>query len=202
MNEVVVRPLSEVFAELPDHRQAKGRRHALATILTVVVLALISQQNSLRQIASWAAGLDRPMRRRLKLRHGKAPSFETIRRTLRDLDADALATQVQAWVEAMVATYELPQSPFGLAIDGKTCRGSRDEAADTPALQVLNVLVHGLGVVLVSRPVGRGSSELSTIQPLLAELVLSGRVVTLDANFTHQGVAHTLLEKGGTICCG
>ncbi len=71
MNSVWVRPFSAVFDEVPDWRHAKGRRHSLAVILNLVVVALINQQNSLRQIASWARGLDRQTRARLRFRHGR-----------------------------------------------------------------------------------------------------------------------------------
>jgi hypothetical protein len=74
----LVRPFYEIFETIPDRRRAKGKRHPLAGVLCVVVLALIDQQNSLRQIAAWAAGLDWQARKRLPLRHNQVPSEATI----------------------------------------------------------------------------------------------------------------------------
>ena len=44
----LARPFISIFEGVPDPRQAKGRPHSLAAVLTIVVLALINQQNTLR----------------------------------------------------------------------------------------------------------------------------------------------------------
>ncbi len=197
MNSVLVRPFSAVFADVPDWRQAKGRRHLLPVILNLVVVALINQQNSLRQIASWAQGLDRQTRARLQFRHGRPPSFETIRRTLKGIDTVALAAAIQQWMEEVLSSLPIPNLQ-ALAIDGKTLRGSGDEDNATRALQVLNVLVHQLGVIITSQAVPPGTNEIGAAKQLLEELVLTGRIVTMDALFTQQELAQSILEKGGT----
>jgi hypothetical protein len=63
----LVRPFYLIFEHVPDPRQPRGKRHPLAAVLVVVILALINQQNSLRQIAAWAQGLDQRSRQRLPL---------------------------------------------------------------------------------------------------------------------------------------
>jgi predicted transposase YbfD/YdcC len=193
----LVRPFYEIFETIPDRRRAKGKRHPLAGVLCVVVLALIDQQNSLRQIAAWAAGLDWQARKRLPLRHNQVPSEATIRRVLRQLPVQAVVRAVQAWVEEVLAAYFPNVDWQGLAIDGKTVRGSRDVDADVPALQVLNAMVHELGVFIQTQAVPVGTNELGTVHGFLEELVLSGRVVTLDALYTHQDVAQAILDKDG-----
>jgi hypothetical protein len=82
----MIRSLFEVFSELPDFRDRKGRRHEMTQVLTVVTLGLLSGQNNPRTIAQWGQGLDRDKRRRLKLWRNKVPSESTIRRVLRGLD--------------------------------------------------------------------------------------------------------------------
>jgi DNA-binding phage protein len=198
MPETYIRPFGDIFLGVPDHRRRQGRRHALPTVLIVVVLGLINQQNSLRQIARWAGSLDHSMRRRLRFRHGKAPSYNTIRRVLLGLDVDALGVQLQQWVEETVMVLAGSRILQGLAIDGKTVRGSSDEAEGTPALQVLHAMVHGLGAIVRSQLVPIGTNETKAIHRMLEDLVLKGRVVTLDAAFTHRDVAEVVLEKGGT----
>jgi predicted transposase YbfD/YdcC len=193
----LIRPFYEVFETVPDRRRAKGKRHPLAGVLCVVVLALIDQQNSLRQIAAWAAGLDWQARKRLPLRHNQVPSEATIRRVLRQLPVQALVRAVQAWVEEVLAAYFPNVDWQGMAIDGKTVRGSRDVDADVPALQVLNAMVHELGVFIQTQAVSAGTNELGTIHDFLENLVLSGRVVTLDALYTQQDVAQAILDKDG-----
>ena len=158
-----VRSFYSIFDALPDRRRVQGRRHSLVGVLVVVTLALINQQNSLRQIASWADGLNWQDRKRLPLRRNQVPSYSTIRRVLGSLDALILANAVQVWVEKVLAAY-FPTSEWqGLAIDGKTLRGSRDTSDDSPALQVLNALVHELGAFVQSQSVTVGTNELGII---------------------------------------
>jgi predicted transposase YbfD/YdcC len=191
------RPFYEIFERIPDPRRAQGKRHPLAGVLCVVVLALIDQQNSLRQIAAWATGLDWQARKRLPLYHNQVPSEATIRRVLRQLPVQAVVRAVQTWIEEVLAAYFPNVNWQGLAIDGKTVRGSRDVDADVPALQVLNAMVHELGVFIQSQAVPVGTNELGTIHDFLDELVLNGRVVTLDALYTQQNVAQAILDKDG-----
>jgi predicted transposase YbfD/YdcC len=193
----LVRPFRTIFDALPDSRQSKGKRHPLAAVLVAVTLALIHQQNTLGQIAAWVQGLDWRSRKRLALRRNQVPSESTIRRVLRDLDVRALTEAVRIWVEEVLAAYLPTADGQGLAIDGKTLRGSRDADEDLPALQVLNAMVHELGAFIQSQAVPVGTNELGIIQAFLEGLVLSGRVVTLDALFTHPDIAHTILDKEG-----
>lgn len=124
----IVPTLFEVLFELPDFRQAKGKRHELAKVIIVIIIGLLCGHNSLQQLAAWAQGLPHDLKRRLGNRHSKVPSYGTIRRVLIGLDTSALAGILQSWAEAVVAT--LPDSPdlAGLAVDGKTLRGSAPRA--------------------------------------------------------------------------
>jgi predicted transposase YbfD/YdcC len=196
MNTTYVRPFHEVLLGLPDHRHRQGCRHALATVLTVVILALVSGQDSLHQIAYWAQGLNLAMRRRLHFRHDQAPSYSTFERVLRHLDTDALAVRLQEWVEEVLIAY--PATTWqAVAIDGKTLRGSGDDTAQLPALQMLSAMVHQLGAIICSEPVPVGTNELGAIQKVLETLTLTGRVITLDAQFTQREIAQCILDRDG-----
>jgi hypothetical protein len=82
-----------------------------------------------------------------------------------------------------------------MAIDGKTLRGSDD--GQRGALDVLNAFSHELGVVLGQRLVGSKTSEIPEIIPLLEELTLTGKVVTVEALHTQRTTAQTIVEKRG-----
>lgn len=193
--------LLEVVEQLTEFRQATGKRHELAKVVILVVLGLLCGHNSLRQIATWGQSLDRATRQRLGNRHGQVASYSTIRRVLIGLDAQELAQALQAWLEEALALSGPVNELSGLALDGKTLRGSGDEGADVPALQVLNAVVHELGVVIASQAIPRQTNELGAMPDFLEQLLLKGRVVTTDALHAQRDQAETILEKGGTICC-
>ena len=100
--EHLVRPFIAVFSDVPDFRHAKGKRHLLPMVLTLVTLALVNRQNTLGQIADWVHGLGWETRQRLHLRHHRVPSYATLRRVLLQVAPFVLAQALQAWVEEVL----------------------------------------------------------------------------------------------------
>src|SRR5690242_990022 len=81
--------LLAVLAAVPDPRARRGVRHRLAVILGLAVCAVLADARSFTAIAEWAAGADQGTRDALGVT-GVVPCESTFRRTLQNLDADAL----------------------------------------------------------------------------------------------------------------
>ncbi len=47
------RPLIEVLAEVPDHRQARGKRYNLVLILALTVVAVLCGARRYGDVAQW-----------------------------------------------------------------------------------------------------------------------------------------------------
>ena len=184
-----------------DSRKAKGKRHQLQIVLSVVVLGLLCQQNSLRQIAIWAAHLEPPLKVRLQFRHGKAPSYGTLRRVMSAIDLGQLQRLLQEWVAEVVAATCPGEALVGVALDGKTLRHSQDDETGTGAVQMLNVMLQQVGVMLASQPVAAGTSETTTARQVLKDLALEGKVVTADAAHTKRPTARQIVKKGAIFSC-
>ena len=191
----MVRPLFEVFSELPDFRKRKGRRHEIAQVLTVVILGLLSGQDNPRQIARWVRGLSPEERTRLKLWRRQAPSESTIRRVLRRVNVRLLSAKLNAWVEEVARAWGWAGKLPGTSVDGKMLRGTRD--AEGAVIQVLQATLHRVGTVLRLEVIPQGTNELGVIHAFLEHLILEGKVVTLDALFTHRDVAEQIDAAGG-----
>jgi predicted transposase YbfD/YdcC len=109
------------------------------------------------------------------------PAEATIRRTLARLDAETLARAIGAWL----ADREGPDQHRhrrAVAVDGKTLRGAR---RDGRQVHLLAAMEHTSRKVLAQREVDGAPSEVPGFQPLLADLDLTGAVVTADALQTH-----------------
>jgi hypothetical protein len=203
----LVRPLVEALTEVTDYRQQpqyelKAVHPLKGVFLTVIVLGLLCGQNSERQIAVWAQRMPLNLRRRLLLPHLRVPGRGTIQRTVAHVNVDSLVRVWQAWIEDALCGW-LPRDVLkGLAIDGKTLRGSADRASGTAALEVLGAMVHGLGVMLANHPIPEVTNEPGALQPFLESLLLDGRVITLDAAHTSQATEQAIVQKGGTTSCG
>jgi len=84
-----------------------------------------------------------------------------------------------------------------LAVDGKALRGTRHHTADGQALHLLSVLAIQAEVVLGQLAVDGKTNEISQFAPLLADLDLTGCVITADALHTQREHAEFLVAEKG-----
>jgi predicted transposase YbfD/YdcC len=82
-----------------------------------------------------------------------------------------------------------------VALDGKTLRGSRKQGA--PGVHLLSVVAHQVGVPLAQQAVAEKTNEITVVETVLSQLVLTGRMVTMDVLLTQTAVAQTLIGPGG-----
>jgi DDE_Tnp_1-associated len=113
--------LLPVLAAVPDPRARRGVRHRLVVILGLAVCAVLAGARSFRAIAEWAADTDQGTREALGIA-GVVPCESTFRRTLQNLDADALDKAAGVWAQQRTAPS--PGARRLIAVGGKTLRGS------------------------------------------------------------------------------
>ena len=108
-NEVDKRSLYEELQKLPDHRRGQGRKHSLATVLAVYLLAMLSNMRGPVAAAEYAQALDQEelklvgaWRNRTTGRH-EPPTKSTIHRVVMATDAEALEEMQQRYATARVA---------------------------------------------------------------------------------------------------
>ena len=92
-----------------------------------------------------------------------------------------------------VARQQKIQAGSGLALDGKTVRGSRD--GDKKAIHLLSAVVHGSGVVVSQVAVDSKTNEITQVEPLLKDLDIKGITVTADALLTQRDIARYLVKE-------
>ncbi len=187
--------LRDALAEVPDFRQAQGRRYELLPMLLLCCVAVICGARSQSAIAEWGANYGTKWLHRLGIKRRRAPSQPTLHRLFKGLDCAALERAVTSWAEQVLACKTEALGLEALAIDGKTLRGSAGQGA--PESHLISALSHRLGLVMAQLGVSDKSHELGHLEPLLDALILSGRVVTTDALHTHADVAHKIIAGGG-----
>src|SRR5262249_42192322 len=150
------------LAAIPDPRARRGVRHKLTVILGLAVCAVLAGARSFTAIAEWAADADQGTRDALGVA-GVVPCESTFRRTMQNLDADALDDAAGTWAQQRTAPGSGARR--SIAVDGKTLRGSG--AGDGPARHLLAALDHARGVVLGQVDVEAKTNEI----PLFATLL-------------------------------
>ena len=188
--------LRDALAEVPDFRQAQGRRYDLLPVLLLCCVAVMCGARSQAAIAEWGQNYGARWLSRLGLRRRRGPSQPTLHRIFRGLDCARLEQCVTRWAEQVLTALAAPAATLeALAIDGKSLRGSSRQGV--AACHLVSALSHRLGVVVAQLGVADQSHELGHLEPLLGALVLDGRVVTADALHTHRDVAQAVISRGG-----
>jgi predicted transposase YbfD/YdcC len=192
----IVPPLASVFALLPDSRHARGKRHPLVALLLLACVAMLGGARGPSGIADWAKNHGEPWRTRLGLTHRKGPSQSTVQRLFAQIAVEALEAQLAHWAQQVLAALPPPDPTMldGVAMDGKKLRMSARCGASDPHL--LSLYSHRLGLVLAQIAVAEKANEITASDDILAQLLLTGVVLTGDAIFTQTQIAQTLLDQG------
>ncbi len=192
--------LYDYLAMLPECRSKRGIRHRLDAILGISICAMLSGARSFVAIGQWAAKLPQDALRRFGCRYDCdqkkhiPPSEPTIRRTLQNVDAEAVDLLVGKWLYNQAEKKEKDaEDGVAIAIDGKTLRGS--SCKDSKPVHLLSALLHGQKVVVSQCQVDKKTNEITALKPLLDPLNIKDAVVTADALHTQVNHARYLVEE-------
>ena len=189
-------PLIEVFSDIADFRKSRGKRHPFSAILALSCCAMLCGYRSYSAIAEWGRNYGTAIAQALGFTHN-TPCASTLHTIFRCLDREAFEAKLGAWAERVVATAPVaPEAPeIAMAVDGKTLRGSKKQGA--PGTHLLSVLAHRVGLTLTQQAVAAKTNEIKEVETVFGQIVLTGRIVTMDALLTQRQVAQTIVEAGG-----
>ena len=185
--------LRQIWSQVPDPRGRQGTRHPLSAILTAVICAVLSGADGYKPIAQWLhlqpvdfwhfLGF-----RRRPIRYG------ALRNLLRRLEPQAVEDALSAWLQRVCGPPS-PEALQGLAIDGKTLRGTA--SLDQRARTLIAAYDHQTGCLIRQLAVPAETNEQKAALELLKQLVLTGRVVTADALHCQQETCQQIVDSGG-----
>ena len=188
--------LMDVLAEISDFRQPQGKRHPLQAILALSVCAMLCGYRSYGAIAEWGRNYGKALTQALGFTHQTTPCAATLNTVLRYLNKDEVEQKLGRWAEGVLSSVASSATEMsGLAIDGKSLRGSRKQGA--PGAHLLSALGHQLGLTLGQAAVAEKTNEITAVHELLGGLVVEGKVVTVDALLTQRELAQTIIDRGG-----
>jgi predicted transposase YbfD/YdcC len=179
------------FAELPDPRVNRTKKHRLDDILAVTLCAVICGADSFEEIERFGEAREGWLRRFLALPNG-IPSHDTFNRVLAALDRRKFAECFGRWMAELCPAAGLRP----IAIDGKACRAA---AGDTfsGCLHLVSAWATENGLALGQEAVADGSHEIAAIPELLKVLDLKGALVTIDAAGCQTEIVRQIRTQGG-----
>ena len=204
-----LKALLEHLRAQPDFRKRRGRRHTLASVLTIVLVARLAGRHTVTRMARWARCLSQPQLRRMGARRNprtglfEAPSLNTIRRVLAEIDIARLERDIDSWLQDQGNARE-PCEAIGL--DGKCLKGSYDHdrqddgtRADKGPQQQITVVGIDTGQVYAQQGYSgrKQDAEGQVARELLLRSGVSGRCVLADALHTQGKTARVILALDG-----
>ena len=185
-------PLIDILAEIPDFRKAKGKRHPLKSILALACVAMLCGYKSYRAFSEWGRNYGQEFMEALGFTHKNGPCAATFSIIFRRINVKLLEERIGRWSENLL---RVVKGDDNIALDGKTAKGSRKQGSRVS--HFLSAAGHALGLTLAQSGVDSKTNEIGVVNEVLRNLVLEGRVVTMDALLTQREVAKTIKERGG-----
>jgi predicted transposase YbfD/YdcC len=185
--------LYDRLEQLTDARHARGKRYALALLLTLIILAKLSGEDRPKGIAQWARFRAAELVELLPLARESLPCANTYR--------DAVSRAVDpAALQALISEFLQAQPHAGLSvlvcIDGKTLRGTLN-LTHRSGVHLLVAYLPGEALVLLQLEVDGKTNELSVAPRLLKSLDLRGKIVMGDALHTQRAISVQIVTAGG-----
>ena len=177
--------LYERFEQLTDTRDRRGKRYALALILTLMVLAKLAGEHGISGIADWARLRCGLLVTAFQLQRPKLPGHNTYRRACSGAVEPSALQQVVS--EALLSAPQAGQSVL-LSLDGKALRGSWSKARPA-GVQLLAAYLPAEGLVLMQVAVAQKTNEITAAPQVLKCLDLRGKVVMGDALHTQRALS-------------
>jgi predicted transposase YbfD/YdcC len=193
---MMIKPLLEILAEIPDFRKAKGKRHPLSAILALSCVAVMCGCRGYRAIAEWGRNYDSKFTEALGFTHAKTPCASTLHTIFGNVAVKLVEKKLGEWAESILgSSQEEEGTPEGMSIDGKTLRGSLNQ--DSSITHLLSAVSHKLGLTVAQCSVDSKTNEIGTIDEVLQDIVLEGRIFTTDAMHTQRKTCQTIVDGGG-----
>ncbi len=204
--------LYEVCQQVVDGPEARGKRYDLAGLLVVLVLAKLAGMQSLLGASDWIRDQETFLREGLQLSWKRMPCANTYSYALGRLDSQQVNAALAAWCVRKEAESRCGEEPsrlvaqvseraVHLAIDGKALKGSGKQAygGEAPQKHVLHVYEVQTGIVLQQCPIAKEHNEVSTLKPLLSEVLCKGRILTSDAAQSYHEFGRLVKRLGGDV---
>lgn len=193
----------DYFGDLEDPRSDINKKHLLGELIVIAICAVVAGADGPKAIGAWAQENSAWLSRYLQLPKG-IPSHDTIGRLLATLKPQTFQACFGAWIDSL---RQRPQNDTDakpsarpvevIAIDGKSLRRSHDRKNHLGPLFLVSAWSVKQGISLGQLATEEKSNEITAIPELLANLDVSGAIVTIDAAGCQKNIAAKIVDQRG-----
>lgn len=180
------------FEEITDPRLNRGLNHDLGELMFIALTAALANADSWADVERFGTSHQDWFAKHLPLENG-IPSHDTFSRVFARLDSGEFLTAMHRWIDDFSDSLR----GQGIAIDGKTLRGSHDVRHGQSPLHTITAFACGTRTVLRQMSVPDKSNEIPAVPLLLQMLDLVDATVTLDAMHCQPETLKAVLDRGG-----
>ena len=181
---------------MPDFRRAQGRKHTIASVLTIDTVASLSGFESGIGAAQFARALNQTQLKMLgawfnpKTKKYEPPSKSVIYRVREKADPAAMETVLKRW--------SMPRLNSGsaLAADDKRLRGANRNGDGH--FEIATLVAHDTALPVASHGFHDENGERAAIAARFEKVSLAGHVITVDALHTVRDTARSIVETHST----
>lgn len=189
-SEIALETLIECFADLPDPRIDRCKRHKLIDIVVIGLCAVICGAEGPTDMETFGETKEEWLKQFLELPFG-IPSHDTFGRVLSLMAPAEFERCLLKWVNTQV---KLPEGEI-VALDGKTLRGSHHRAKGQEAIEIVSAWAASERLTLGQVKVAAGSNEITAVPEVLRQLKLEGCIVTVDALNCQKAIAAQIRDQ-------
>ena len=199
-NEAFLFDLDALYAclqTIPDHRDRRGVRYPLASLLMIGVLAKLAGQDSSRGMAHWAKLRTHELSQLFHLKRESMPHYSTWSRVLgHGVEPNEVEQIVGRFFAQATKAAQRKRGSIHLAMDGKTLRGTIP-LGETEGVHLLAAYLPQQGVVLAQMNVEHIGREITFAPALLHQIDLRGVVGSSDAMFDRRYLSLKIVQAHG-----
>ena len=199
-NEALLFDLDALYAclqTIPDHRDRRGVRYPLASLLMIGVLAKLAVQDSSRGMAHWAKLRTHELSQLFHLKRESMPHYSTWSRVLgHGVEPNEVEQIVGRFFAQATKAAQRKRGSIHLAMDGKTLRGTIP-LGETDGVHLLALYLPQQGVVLAQMNVEHKGREITFAPTLLSQIDLRGGVGSSDAMFDRRSLSSKIVQAHG-----
>jgi predicted transposase YbfD/YdcC len=183
--------IMEHFAELPDPRIDRQKRHILLDIVVIAICGVICGADDWVAIERFGKAKIKWFKQFLELPNG-IPSHDTFGRVFARISPMDFQKCFTNWIQSVADIFDGEI----VAIDGKTLRRSHDRASDKAAIHMVSAWASKNRLVLGQVKTEEKSNEITAIPKLLETLDVQGCIVTIDAMGCQKKITQKIVDQG------
>lgn len=182
----------EIFSDITDVRDSKGKRHNLLHVVVIAVCAMLHGYNDFEDIHDYALANEEWFEEKLKLWNG-IPCTKTMNNIFRLIPAEIFLKLFMRWINEIIGN----QTGRQIILDGKGVRAAADKARNGNTPYIVSAYIADLGISISQKRVEDKSNEITAIPELIELLNIDGCIITIDAIGTQSEIMNLIKKNKG-----